>query len=90
MLGLHCYRSFSLVVVWGASHWDGFSRWGAQALGLVSSVVVSPGQNTGMGSRSPSPRDLPNPGMEPKKTEYQTEITELKNTIAELKNSTTN
>ena len=25
----------------------------------------SPGQNTGVGSLSPSPRDLPNPGIEP-------------------------
>ena len=26
----------------------------------------SPGQNTGVGSRTPSPRDLPNPGIEPR------------------------
>ena len=36
MLGLHCCGSFSLAVVWRASHCDGFSRRGTQALGLVS------------------------------------------------------
>ena len=40
---------------------------------LCNSPWNSPGQNTRVGSRSPSPGDLPNPGTEPKSPALQTD-----------------
>ena len=37
----------------------------------IYSLWNSPGQNTGMGKPFPSPRDLPNPGIEPRSPALQ-------------------